>query len=89
MEEVIRKQFSGYFEKYNILPSSQYGFRQGLSTIHATGAVEHDWKKARQQGLQCGALFFDLSAAFDTLDAGLLIKKLEVTILLRSGYNHT
>jgi hypothetical protein len=28
--------------------------------------------------LKCGALFFDLSAAFDTLDTELLVKKLEV-----------
>ena len=76
MEEVIRRQFSLFFEK--ILPSTQFGFREGLSTIHAVGAARHDWLKAKQGGLQCGALFFDLSAAFDMLDVDLLEKKMEV-----------
>jgi hypothetical protein len=44
----------------------------------AAGAADHDWRKAKRDGLKCGALFFDLSAAFDTLDTELLVKKLEV-----------
>jgi len=78
MEEVIRLQFSRYFEERKILPSSQFGFRRGLSTVHAAGAAEHDWIKAKQNGLKVGALFFDLSAAFDTLDVNLLREKLLV-----------
>ncbi len=76
MEMIIQRQFSAYFEKNGILPSSQFGFRRNLSTIHAIGAADHDWKKSRQKGLDCGALFFDLSAAFDTIDVGLLTSKL-------------
>ncbi len=76
MEMIVQAQFSAYFERKNILPLSQYGFRQGLSTIHAAGAADHDWKMSRQSGLACGALFFDLSAAFDTIDVGLLTSKL-------------
>ncbi len=76
MEMIIQAQFTAYFENYGILPCSQFGFRKGLSTIHATGAADHDWKKARQKGFACGALFFDLSAAFDMIDAELLADKL-------------
>ncbi len=72
----MRHQLATYFEKKKILPTGQYGFRQGLSTVHAAGAVEHDWKKAKSNGSHCGALLFDLSAAFDTLDVDLLEKKM-------------
>ena len=74
MEEIVRQQFANYYER--ILPSTQYGFRPGLSTVHATGAADHDWRKAKLEGLSCGVLFFDLSAAFDTLDVDLLVNKL-------------
>jgi hypothetical protein len=78
MEEVVRAQLSKYIEKKKILPESQYGFRQGRSTIMAAGAADHDWRKAKRDGLKCQALFFDFSAAFDTLDTELFVKKLEV-----------
>jgi hypothetical protein len=78
MEEAVRSQLSKYILKKKILPQSQYGFRQGRSTIMAAGAADHDWRKAKSDGLKCGALFFDLSAAFDTIDTTLLVKKLEV-----------
>lgn len=76
LEDILRQQLSKYLKKNGILPKSQYGFRPGLSTTQAVGAAHHDWLKARQNGQHCGALFFDLSAAFDTLDADLLTGKL-------------
>jgi len=78
MEEIIRQQLTKFVEKMNILPTSQYGFRANRSTVQAAGAVHHDWCDARMKGLQCGALFFDLTAAFDTLDRDLLIDKLRI-----------
>ncbi len=78
MEEVIRKHLSKYMETKKILPDSQYGFRAGRSTILATGAATHDWAKARKSGKHCGALFFDLSAAFDCIDVTLLAAKLKI-----------
>jgi hypothetical protein len=78
MEKVVRRQLAKYVEAKNILPRSQYGFRQGRSTTMTAGAADHDWRKAKRDGMRCGALFFDLSAAFDTLDTELLVKKLEV-----------
>lgn len=91
LEETMRRQLANYLEKMDILPTSQYGFRPGYSTVQAAGAVHHDWLKARQAGSHCGALFFDLSAAFDMLDAELLTAKLStygashnVTSLIRS-----
>jgi hypothetical protein len=39
MEEVVRSQLSKYIEKKKILPQSQYGFRQGRSTIMAVALL--------------------------------------------------
>jgi hypothetical protein len=78
MEEDVRAQLSKYIEKKKILLQSQYGFQQVRSTIIAAGAADHYWRKAKRDGLKCGALFFELSVAFDTLDTELLVKKLEV-----------
>ena len=78
LEEVLRQQLSRYLEQKGILPSSQFGFRCGRSTVQATGAALHDWQKARRANMSCGALQFDLSAAFDMISADLLIKKLQI-----------
>ncbi len=76
LEEVLRKQLAWYLEENGVLPSSQFGFRARRSTVQATGAAIHDWQEAKDKGLECGALQFDLSAAFDTISADLLIQKL-------------
>jgi len=76
IEILVKNQLAKYLEDHKILPDSQFGFRRGLSTVQATGAAVHDWKRAHQDGLSCGALLFDLTAAFDTLDPSLLEAKL-------------
>ena len=78
MEGIVQKQIRGYFEGKKIIPSSQFGFRQGRSTVQAAAAMEFDWKKARQNKMACGALFFDLSAAFDCINATLLTEKMKL-----------
>jgi hypothetical protein len=52
--------------------------RKGRSTTMAAGAADHDWRKSKRNGMRCGALFFDLLPAFDTLDTELLVTKLEM-----------
>ena len=78
LEEVVRRQVAKYFESNGLLPGSQFGFRAGRSTVLAAASAEHDWKSAKKKKLECGALFFDLSAAFDCINASLLVKKLKV-----------
>ena len=78
LEEVVRKQLARHFESKKILPASQFGFRAGRSTVLAAASAEHDWKSAKQKRLQCGALFFDLSAAFDCISPDLLARKLRI-----------
>jgi hypothetical protein len=40
------------------------------------------WQEALERGESVGVLLFDLSAAFDTLDPPLLLKKLELVSIL-------
>jgi hypothetical protein len=78
LEEVVRKQLVSHLDTHGIIPNSQYGFRAGRSTSAALGAAHFDWKNARAEGEKVGALFFDLSAAFDLIDVDLLTGKLDI-----------
>lgn len=78
LETVIKNSLTDYLEKNKILPASQFGFRRGLSTQDAIIATEHDFKKAKINKLSGGALLFDLSAAFDTINLEILIEKLHI-----------
>ncbi len=59
-----------------ILPAGQYGFREGRSTTAAVADAHGQWSSIRASGQTLGVIGFDLTAAFDTLDATLLCTKL-------------
>ena len=44
----------------------------------ALSAMQKEWIKNTEEGLTTGILVWDLSAAFDTLDISLFIKKMEI-----------
>ncbi len=58
------------------LPAGQYGFRPGRSTSAAISDAHGRWSSARSTGHVLGVMGFDLTAAFDTIDARLLCNKL-------------
>ena len=78
IESLARKQLSEYFEKNGLLPEGQHGFRPGRSTTTALLAMHDDWSMARHERKVTAALFWDLTAAFDTLQHDLLVKKLQL-----------
>ena len=61
-----------------ILSDSQYGFRPGMSTVHAA-AERVEQISSAIDGQRCSAgVFIDLKKAFDTVDHELLVEKLNV-----------
>ena len=67
----------------SILSKDQCGFRKGYITQYSIIAMIEKWRRNLDQGGICGALFTDLSKAFDCLVHDLLIAKLEA-----SGFTH-
>ena len=54
----------------------QKGYRKGYSSQHSFIAIFEKWKKNLDKRGECGALFVDVSEAFDCLQHDLLLAKL-------------
>ena len=76
LEKIVCDQLTRFVETNKILPNNQHGFRKGRSTMTALSAMQKEWIQNTEQGLTTGVLVWDLSAAFDTMDIELFIRKL-------------
>ena len=74
-ERLMGIQLNNHFE--DILSKFQCGFRKGFSSQHCLIYMIDKWKKSLDNKGAAGALLTDLSKAFDCLDHGLLIAKLD------------
>lgn len=78
LERAISYRLSDFLERKNLLSCSQYGFRQGKSCEGAiTELLTGVWDSGNDLGAVSGALFIDVSKAFDTVDHRLLLAKLQ------------
>jgi hypothetical protein len=77
LEILAKFDLEKHLRKTNELPSSQYGFRSRRGCSTALGTALAGWLQAAAREGIVGLLGFDLSRAFHTVDAELLLPKLE------------
>lgn len=75
-ETCLNKRIMEFAEKYGLLSCSQYGFRAGRSTVNAIASLTKLINDSLDNSIPSLAVFFDLQKAFDSVDHGLLLRKL-------------
>ena len=78
LEKIVCDQITNYMEKNNLFPETQHGFRKNRSTMSALAAMQQEWIENTEAKEKTGILLWDLTAAYDTIDAELLVRKLEL-----------
>ena len=76
-----------YLELYEIIYPNQFGFRQGYSTSHSLISITETIKKTLDNNKYGCGVFIDLRKAFDTVNQGILLQKLEHYGIRDSAYS--
>ena len=75
-EKIIYSRLYKFLSAQGILDDSQFGFRQGHSTVHAIQHSVNIINESHKANKHVVGIFIDLSKAFDTLDHKILREKL-------------
>ena len=73
IEKIMHKQLYAFLEYHNILFQNQFGFRRNNSTVYALAQITEIIKESIGKGKYGCGIFKD----FDTVNHGILLKKLE------------
>ncbi|KAJ8726971.1 hypothetical protein PYW08_015368 [Mythimna loreyi] len=77
VEKLTNTRLVNYLNKFKIISSSQFGFRQGVSTEDAIDALSSLVTEHLDAGKKCITVFLDIKKAFDTVSVLTLVAKLE------------
>ena len=87
LERVLLNQIQSHLIKYDLLSPHQSGFCSGYSTQDVLLHVTDKWLKGIDGGKFTGAVFLDLTKAFDTVDHSILCTKLTYYGFRGSSYD--
>ena len=73
----MHKHLYVFLENHNILFQNQFGFQRNNSTVYALAQITEIIKESIDKGKYGCGIFIDLRKAFDTVNHGILLKKLE------------
>ncbi|KAF7245842.1 RNA-directed DNA polymerase from mobile element jockey [Varanus komodoensis] len=76
LERVVAGQFQAFLDETDYLDPFQSGFRPGYSTESALVTLYDDLCRERDRGSASLLVLVDLSAAFDTINHGILLNRL-------------
>ena len=76
LEKAVNSKLLSYLEKNKLLTELQFGFRKQRSTKMAATYLRDQIRREMSNGNMVGAVYLDLSKAFDTMGHDLLINKL-------------
>ena len=76
LERVVTKQLQTYLEEHHLYANMQSAYRRFHSTETALLRVTNDLLRAVDQHHEAVLVLLDLSAAFDTIDHGILLQRL-------------
>lgn len=82
-ERILKNQIESYFEENGLFNASQFGFRKQMSASLAIHELTEHIYECFEKAEFAGALFCDLSRAFDCVSHRLLVNKLG-----RYGFDH-
>ena len=77
IEKIMHNHLFAFLEYHNILFQNQFGFRRNNSTVYALVQITEIIKESIDKGKYGCGIFIDLRKAFDTVNHGILLKKLE------------
>ena len=76
-EKAVYNQFYKFLSDNKFLCNSQSGFKSFHSTLTALLEAANSWSVNIDNNLLNGIIFIDLKKAFDTIDHGIILRKLE------------